>query len=165
MTWLAGQKTTAQRLIDNTPHAISYTALTANSATTTTTEAVALTTGSVTFETGRAYRITLKCLVQSSVATDTVTVRVRKTNVSGDVYVEAPRVYTTFGGGSQATYFDNICTNTTGADITAPLALCFVRTTGTGNVLIAATSTTHVAYVLVEDIGLAADFPSARAIT
>lgn len=164
MTWLAGQKTTAQRLIDNTPHTISYTSLTANTGTTTTTETVALTTASVTFRTGRAYRITLKCLVQSSVAADTVTVRVRKTNLAGTAYIDQVRMYIAAGGGNSPVYFSNICTNASGADITAALVGTYVRASGSGNALIAA-STNNVCYIEVQDIGESGDFSGATAIT
>jgi hypothetical protein len=162
--WLAGQKGTADRLNDNTPHTISYTSLTANTSAVTTTETVGLTTASVTFETGRAYRITLKCLVQSSVAADTVTVRVRKTNTSGTAYIDQVRVSIPAGGANAPVYFQNICTNSTSADVTAALVATYVRASGTGNALIAA-STSNVTYVEVEDIGLAADFSGAMAIT
>lgn len=170
MTWLAGQRLTAQRLIDNTPHTVSYTALTSNVVNSTSpgTETVAVTSGNVTFETGRAYRLKLKTLVQSNAGTlgDQITVRIRKTNVSGAVWVEAPRVLANVSSGSTPCYFENICSNTTGSDITAPLALSFVRTAGGGTTIaIAATSGVHVTYIEVQDIGLAADFPSATALT
>jgi hypothetical protein len=164
MTWQPGQKITAQRLIDNTPHTISYTSLTANTSTVTTTETVGFTSASVTFETGRAYRITLKCLAQSSIAADTVTVRVRKTNTSGTAYIDQVRVSIPAAGANAPVYFQNICTNSTSADVTAALVATYVRASGTGNALIAA-STGNVAYMEVEDIGLAADFSGATAIT
>lgn len=161
----AGVILTPQRLLDNIPRTISYTAITANTAASTGTELVALTTSSITFRAGRAYRITFKGLVQSSVANDQLTVRVRKTNTSGDVYVDSFRLPILTANGNFPFYLANICSNTTSADVSAVLVGTFVRLSGgTGNCLIAATST-HVCYIEVEDIGDAADYPSARAIT
>lgn len=163
MPWRPGQTITPQRLSDNTPHTINYTALTANTANNTGTEAVALTTASITFRAGRAYRVTFKGLAQSSVAADQLTVRVRKTNTSGDVYVDSFRIPIPTAGGNVPFYLANICTNTTSADVSAVLVGTYVRLTGTGNCVLAAT-TTHVCYVEVEDIGDAVDFAGARAI-
>ena len=163
--WLSGMRTTADRLNDYTPRTISYTALTANTATNTGTEAVALTTASVTFRAGRAYRITFKGLVQSSVANDQVTVRVHKTNTAGDIYVDSFRLVVPTAAGNTPFYLANICSNTTAADVSAVLVGTYVRLTGsTGNCLITAT-TTHVCYIEVQDIGDAADFANARPIT
>jgi hypothetical protein len=164
MPWLAGMKITAQRLIDFTPHTVEYQSLTANATAVTTTETVALTTGSVVFETGRAYRFTIKGLYQSSVAADQVQVRIRKTNTSGTTYVDSFRLYCPAAGGNTAFYLSNIGVNTSGADITAVVVGTYVRSAGTGNVLIAA-SATNPAYIEVEDIGDASDFSGATAIT
>ncbi|MGW1324782.1 hypothetical protein ACWD64_19845 [Streptomyces antibioticus] len=164
MAWRPGQRITPQRLLDNTPHTISYTAITANTSTATTTEAVAVTTPSITFRAGRAYRITFKGLAQSSVAADTVTVRVRRTSTSGDIYVDSFRLPIPANATNVPFYLSNICTNGTSSDITVALVGTYVRASGTGNVLLAAT-TTHVCYIEVEDIGEATDFVAARAIT
>lgn len=164
MTWQPGMTITAQRLLDNTPHAISYTAITANTATNTGIEAVALTTSSITFRTGRAYRITLKCLAQSSVAGDTVMLRVRKTDTSGAAFLDQVRMYIPANAANTPVHFSNTLTNTTGSDVTAVLVATYQRASGTGNSLIAA-SANNVGYVLVEDVGEAADYPGAAAIT
>ncbi|WP_405856114.1 hypothetical protein OG407_07195 [Streptomyces sp. NBC_01515] len=162
-TWLSGMRVTADRLNDNTPHTVNYTSITANTPNNTGTEAVALTTASITFRAGRAYRITFKGLAQSSVANDQVTVRVRKTNTSGDVYVDSFRIPIPTAGGNFPFYLANICANTGTSDVTAVLVGTYVRLSGTGNTVLAAT-TTHVCYVEVEDIGDAGDFAGARAI-
>lgn len=164
MALTAGTILTPQKLLDAIPRTISYTAITANTGTSTGTETVALTTASVTFRTGRAYRITFKGLVQSSAAADQVTVRVRKTNTSGDVYIDSFRLVVPTAGGNTPFYLANICANSTSADVSAVLVGTFARIVGSGNSLISATGT-HVCYVEVEEIGDAADFPSARAIT
>ncbi|MFJ9382084.1 hypothetical protein [Streptomyces sp. NPDC101455] len=162
--WLSGMRTTADRLNDNTPHTVSYTSITANTATNTGTEAVALTTASITFRAGRAYRVTFKGLVQSSTAADQVTVRVRKTNTSGDVYLDSFRLVVPTAGGNTPFYLANICANSTASDVSAVLVGTYARVSGAGNALISAT-TTHVCYIEVEEIGDAVDFAGARAIT
>jgi hypothetical protein len=162
--WLAGNKGTAQRLNDNSFFTLTYASIAANATAGTTTELVAITTASVTMRNGRAYRMTFKGLVQSSIAADTVTVRIRKTNISGTVYLDSMRIYIPVAAANAPIYFSNICTNTSGADVTAVLVGTYIRASGTGNVLVAA-SATHVAFVHVEDVGLATDYSGATAIT
>ncbi|NEB00633.1 hypothetical protein [Streptomyces sp. SID13726] len=161
---LAGMRATADRINDAHPRTIAYQAITANTSSATA-ETVWVTTGAVTFRAGRAYRMTLKALIQGNSA-DKATLRVRKTNASGSVYLD------TFHQGIQVTssntliYVSNICVNTTGADVTATaLVGTFQRSSGSAASVLVAASATHVAYVQVEDIGIAADFPSATAIT
>lgn len=160
----AGSILTPQRLLDNIPRTISYTANTANTSTATGTELVAITTSSVTFRAGRAYRVIFKGLAQSSAAGDTVTVRVRKTNTSGSIYLDSFRLYVAVAATNTPFYLGNICTNTTSADVSAVLVGTYVRVGGSGNVLLAATGT-HVSYIEVQDIGDATDYANATAIT
>lgn len=162
--WLAGQDITVDRLNDNHPRTISYTGITANTATTTTTEVIAITSSSMTMRNNRAFRCTAKALIQSSVAADTMTIRIRRTNVSGATILDTQRIYAPVASANVLCYAQNIFTNTTGADITDVLVLNYFRASGTGNVLVAA-SGAQVAYIEVEDIGVAADYPSATAIT
>jgi hypothetical protein len=163
--FLAGQRLTADVLNNNTQRIIEYAPITANSATTTTTEIVTITSDSVTFRTLRAYRITLRALAQSGTSGDTVVFRVRKTNVTGDIYLDSHRIYIGIGGAVNFPYHDaQICANFTGADVSAALVATVVRGSGAGNAFMAA-SATHVSYLQVEDIGSSADFTSARAIT
>ncbi|MGW2511264.1 hypothetical protein ACWC0A_17895 [Streptomyces scopuliridis] len=166
MAWLPGQRITAQRLRDNHPRPVSYDAITSNSSSTTTTEIVALTSTPVTFRTGRAYRISLKCAVQTSVAADRVTVRLRKLNSTGAVYVEIPHVVipaTT--PANQLAESSVLASNDTGTDITTALALTIVRNAGSGNVLITGSSAAFVGHIMVEDYGPSGDFPNSRPIT
>ncbi|MFE3854607.1 hypothetical protein ACFXPN_26195 [Streptomyces griseorubiginosus] len=160
----AGQRVTADMLSFRPPYTVAYAPLAANTSTTTTTEAVAITTPSITFKNGRAYRITLKCLAQSSVSGDTVTLRVRKTDTSGTAYLDQLRKYIPANGANTPEHFSNIATNTTGSDVTAVLVATYQRASGTGNALIAA-SANNIAYVLVEDVGPAGDYSSAQAIS
>lgn len=163
--WVAGEDITADKLNDNSHFLVEYQAIAANTATTTTTETIAITSGAVTFRNNRAYRITAKALIQSTVAGDTTTIRVRKTNISGTTYLDSQRIPAIVGGANALFFAQNICTNTTGADVTASaVVLNYLRASGTGNVLVAATSG-QVAYLSIEDVGPAADYPSATAIT
>lgn len=163
--WLAGQEVTSDRLNNNTTFTVLYAGITANTATTTTVEAVAITGGSITLRSNRAYRFTAKALIQSSVAADTVTIRIRKTDVSGTTYLDTQRIYIPVAGSNVLCCAENICTNTTGADVVASaIVLDYFRASGTGNVLVAG-SASQVAYVHVEDIGVATDYPNATAIT
>jgi len=162
--WLAGQDVTVDRLNDNHPRTIAYAGITANTATTTTVEVVAITTPTFTMRNNRAFRCTAKALINSSVAADSSTIRIRRTNVSGATLLDTQRIYNVIATANSLCYAQNIFTNTTGSDITDVLVLDYLRASGTGNVLIAA-SAGQVAYIEVEDIGVASDFPSATAIT
>lgn len=162
--WLAGQRATAQRLNDNAPFTLSYTSIAANTAAGTTTELVAITTASMTLRNNRAYRMTFKGLVQSTVAADTVTVRIRKGSAAGALYLDTMRIYVPSASANAPVLFSNILTNTSGADVTAALVGTYIRASGTGNVLVAATGT-QAAYLHVEDIGTASDHSGAVAIS
>ncbi|MFJ9214221.1 hypothetical protein [Streptomyces sp. NPDC102264] len=165
MAWQPGQRITAQRLRDNAPWTVSYTAIATNGSTTTTTEILVTSSPTVTFRTGRAYRIALKCAVQSSAASDRVTVRLRKLNSTGIVFVEVPHVVLPAASTNQLAESAVIASNDTGADITTSIALTIVRVSGTGTVLIAGSSAAFVGHILIEDYGSSADFPNSRAIT
>lgn len=160
----AGQRITADMISYRSPYTVVWAAISANTAGATA-ETVWVTTPAVTFENGRAYRVTVKALIQGSSA-DKVGLRVRKTDASGAVYLDTFHQNVAVTGSNTLVYASNICVNTTGADVTATaLVGTFQRTSGSaGNVLVAATST-HVAFVWVEDVGPASDYINATAIT
>jgi hypothetical protein len=161
--WNAQVYTPLTYLYNYASQVVSYTSITANTATTTSTEAVAITTPPVTFRAGRAYRITYKGLGAGPVTGDNGQFRVRKTNTSGTAYIDSFRI-PLFAGNGMFT-LQNICANATGTDITAALVGTYAIVTGsTGNVSVAA-STNNVAFILVEDMGLASNFTGATAIT
>lgn len=160
--WLAQVYNPINWLYNNTPQVVSYTAINANTATTTTTEAVAITTPSITFTNGHAYRITYKGLGGGSVNGDQGQFRVRKTNLSGTAWIDGFGQYM-FNGNTMFN-LQNICANNTGADVTAALVGTYVRAAGSGNVAVNA-STNNVAYILVEDMGPSSNFTGATAIT
>jgi len=143
---------------------VSYTPITSNTGTVTTTETIAIDTPAMTFVTGRAYRITAKGLVQSSISGDVVRVRVRQTGLGGALlYDSHGGLAITANNGNTAFYQGNIVRNDTGSDITDDIVLTYVRQSGTGNALIAATAT-QPAYLDVEDIGASSSFANATAL-
>lgn len=162
--FLAGQRITAAALNNAFVHTIEYDAITTATGTVTTVETVYITTASVTLVNGRAYKLTLDARVKSSVTGDTVQLRVRRTNISGTVLADSFRVYLDASGidSDQASRI-RFAANTTGADITGVLVATYVRASGTGNVSVDASGTTP-AYLQVDDVGLAADYPGATAI-
>lgn len=160
---LAGQRASADRLNYAHPFVVEYQAITSNTGSATS-ETVWVTTASVTFKSGRAYRITAKALIQGNTA-DKATLRVRKTNTSGSVYLDTFHQGIQVTGSNTLIYAANICANNSGADVTAALVGTFTRSSGSAASVLIAASSTHVAYVLVEDVGESSDFPSATAIT
>lgn len=142
-----------------------FTAITANAATITTTETVGITSGSVGFLTGRTYRATVRAWVQSSVTGDAIQTRLRKTNAAGQQLFDTFRTAVITGANTQSSVsYEAIFKNTSGATVTAALAVTYVRALGTGNVFMGANAT-NPSWIQIEDIGPAADYPSVNAIT
>ncbi|MFB7592303.1 hypothetical protein [Streptomyces sp. NPDC056169] len=144
----------------------SFTGLQTSTSTTTTTEIAAITTPSLTFTAGRAYRITYHGLLLSSVANDIVRCRVWRGSIggSGVSLVDSINSYQ-IPVANQHVLMDmsQVVTNTTASNITAVLIGTVLRTTGTGNVQLVANAS-NPAWIDVQDIGLATDYPSARAV-
>lgn len=163
---LAGQAITSARDNDNSQRTIGYTAITANSAASaSTTEVIAITTPTLLFRNARAFRISMKARMLINVANDQGEFGVRKTSA-----VTNPKLMDSFrfsgaGAGTYGFYFQTIVTNTSGADSSVPLVMTYFRVTGsTGNVIISA-SVADPSYLMVEDIGLASDYPGATSLT
>lgn len=128
-------------------------------------ETIALTLGGLTFATGRAYKLTVKGLVTSTIANDRAQVRLRRTNLAGTVYIDSMSSFVIPAINANVAFdLSVIATNTTGADITgATLVLSYARNAGTGNINFTADAS-NPGYIRVEDVGLAASFTLARAI-
>lgn len=140
---------------------VDYTPITANTATTTTTETIAVDTPPMTFVDGRAYRIVAKGLINSTVAGDVARIRVRQTGLGGMLILDSHHgLLINVNSGNTAFYLGDIVVNNTGADITDDLVMTYARHSGTGNILVAA-SATQPAYIDVTDIGLATSFVNA----
>ncbi|MFC8008649.1 phage tail protein [Streptomyces cinereoruber] len=143
-----------------------FQAIQTNTATTTTTEIAAITTPTLVFEAGRAYRISYHGLLLSTVANDIVRCRIWRGSigVGGVSLVDTINAYP-IPLANQHVLMDTaqVVTNTTGSNISAVLIGTVLRTAGTGNVQIVANAN-NPAWLHVEDIGLATDYPSARAV-
>ncbi|MFE1923393.1 hypothetical protein ACFW91_12580 [Streptomyces asoensis] len=127
------------------------------------TETAVITTGSITFKTGRAYRVSLWGL-HSAASASFALYRIRKNTVSGTIYKDQIRVNNLQASSANAAVsIQTILTNTTGSDVTA--ALCWTGTQGgVAQTWTLAASSSNVAYLLVEDCGSADDY-TGQAIT
>ncbi|MFB6977679.1 hypothetical protein [Streptomyces scopuliridis] len=128
------------------------------------TEAVALTQTGVALKSGRAYRVQVRGLAQAATAAAGVRVRVRKTNTSGAVWLDTFTVATPAANTNVQYVNQQVVTNTTGATITTDLVMTWVTATGGGNSFLNAGAGLYTAFE-VTDIGAAANFPGAQAIT
>ncbi|MGW2795185.1 hypothetical protein ACWC9H_35410 [Streptomyces sp. NPDC001251] len=129
-----------------------------------TAEAVVMSKTGVVFQAGRAYRITLRNGMTSTVAGDRPQYRVRKQGLGGALYLDTAigGVIAAAGLNQQSTC-ENIVINPNTFDSTQTLAVTAARQAGTGNISFVA-STGSPGYFLVEDIGDATAFPNAPAI-
>ncbi|MEH0586806.1 hypothetical protein QA942_23050 [Streptomyces sp. B21-106] len=121
------------------------------------TETAVITTGSITFKTGRAYRVSLWGL-HSAASSSYAQYRIRKNTVSGTIYKDQIRVNNLQSSTANAVVsVQTILTNTTGSDVTA--ALCWTGTQGgVAQTWTLAASSSNVAYLLVEDCGSADNY-------
>ncbi|MFF8840576.1 hypothetical protein [Streptomyces sp. NPDC015130] len=143
-----------------------FTAIQTDSASTTTAEIATITTPSITFETGRAYRITYHGLLLSTVANDIARCRVWRGSIGGAGVSLVDSINThQIPVANQHVLMDMAqdVINTTGSNISAVLIGTVLRNAGTGNVKIVANAS-NPAWIEVQDIGLASDYPLARAV-
>lgn len=168
MTWLAGQVVTAQRLIDNSQRIVDYATTTSNVAGITTTEMAVVTGNTVTFRSGRAYRVTIRGLVTSSGTTSTgARFRLRKGSVSGTVIREwwDVAVSTVTAGRNVAVDLSTVISNATGADITTALVVGCLRDWGTTDSLTVSATAGTPTSLMVEDLDSATNVPGAQALS
>jgi hypothetical protein len=167
MTWQAGQTITVQTLLDNTPHTITngYAANVATSpASGVTAETIYLTTGTMTFRNGRAYRITLSTLLMGT-QPDTGRIFLKRANIIGSVLFDTQAIAVPRSGSTGRVTFTNNASNSTGSDITDICVATIQRLSGTAGTFTLPASTTSPSYVHIEDIGPATDYPNASPIT
>ncbi|KPI15653.1 hypothetical protein OK074_2098 [Actinobacteria bacterium OK074] len=121
------------------------------------TETAIITTGSITFKTGRAYRISIWAL-HNAANESYALYRIRKGTVTGTVYKDQIRINNLQGSAANTPVsFQTIFTNTTGSDIAT--ALCWTGIQGgVAQTWAVVASTANVAYLLVEDCGSADDY-------
>ena len=169
MAILAGLRLTAQVWADNVPHTITggYAATTTATSTpsgTPTQETVYLISSSMTLRNGRAYRVTVSTLVTGT-SPDTARMWVRRTSLTGAVLLDTQRVPMPLSGSNGRVTWVNIATNQTGGDLTGVLVATIARSSGTAGVVGSNASSTSPSYLQVEDVGAAADYPTATSIT
>lgn len=137
----------------------SQVSITANITGITTTEVVVMTLPSMTYKDGRAYRVTLWGLQQSTTAATYFLHRLRKgsASTSGTIYkdqMRVPVINAASTNGPVSLTFELV--NNTGADITTAVTWTTSCAAGTG---IFAASAGNVAHATVEDVGLASAWP------
>lgn len=118
---------------------------------------VYLTTAPISFLPGRAYRIVVKGHAVSSVAGDSVRIRVFKNSVSILDSFGALEIHS--AAGSSGFHYETIVRNLTSNVVTGPLELTYARNTGTGNVFIGG-SAQNPSYVRTHDVGPADAYPN-----
>lgn len=137
----------------------SQVSITANVTGISTTEIVLMTIPSMTFKNGRAYRVTLWGLAQSTTASTYFLYRLRAGSASttGTIYKDQMRVpvLSTASTNSAVSLVFTLA-NVSGADITTAVTWTASVAAGTG---IFAASAGNVAQATVEDIGLASQWP------
>lgn len=141
-----------------------YQAIVANTGTVTTTETVGITSSSVTFEDGRAYKVHVHGLLQSSIAADRARSRTRRTNAAGTILMDTMDTVVIPANNTNVIFdYSQVVVNNSGSDITDVLVVTYHRIAGTGNVRIAADAT-NPAWIEIKDVGLASDYLNARAL-
>ena len=147
------------------PYTVNYTAINANTPSSpVTNETVWVTTPSITFRPGRAYRLTVKGLLTPNAASSEGRIRVRQTNLSGTTLFDSFRITTPSSSSNYGFEYSNVFINSGTIASGTALVGTVGRDSGTASYQVSA-SATHVAYLLVEDVGPAADFPGATAIS
>ncbi|MEU3599898.1 hypothetical protein ABZ714_14400 [Streptomyces sp. NPDC006798] len=143
---------------------LSYVNSQANSGTATTTEMVHVTTPTIVFQPGRAYRITYHYQGQSTVGGDTLGFRIRKSNTSGNSLFDSLRSHK----GTNANDIVNgessqIIYNSSGSNVSSTIVGTVYRSLGTGTINGFANAANPV-WLMVEDIGVSSDFPGIKAL-
>lgn len=133
------------------------------------TDIAVMSTPSITFENGRAYSIEVVMLVQSNTASTTANgfrVRIRKTNAAGTMYADWRMVeYTGAANQWDPFYGKRVVVRTAGSNLSTVICATLSRSSVGAATLNLFADTTDVAYVRVEDIGLASDYSGAFALT
>jgi hypothetical protein len=123
-----------------------------------TTETVVMTAPSMTYRNGRAYRVKVWGLQQSTTASTWFLYRLRKgsNTIVGTVYKDQMRLPVLSSASTNgAVVLDVVLVNTSGADITTAITLTATCNAGTGTF---AASAGNRAHITVEDVGLSADW-------
>ncbi|MFE4691759.1 hypothetical protein ACFRH6_17070 [Streptomyces sp. NPDC056749] len=160
----AGQRLIASVENARAPFTVNYTSISANTPTTpVTNETAYITTPSIVFRAGRAYRITIKGLLTPTAASSEGRIRVRRDTVNGGTLYDSFRITTPSSGANYGFEFSNLIVNSGTSAVSAVLVGTVGRDSGTATYNVASSST-HVAYLHTEDFGPAADFPGATTL-
>lgn len=142
-----------------------FQAITASSGGVTVTESIAYSSSTVSFRDQRAYRVSIKGYVQSNTANDTVRLRIRKNSTAGQqLYDSFTGLIVTAANVQTAYNAEIIIRNVSGATITDFLVVTYLRGSGAGTVFVGANAT-NPAWIRIEDIGPASQYPAVNAIT
>lgn len=160
---------------DHAPKLVAYEAITASAtATSSSTAVAAITTDPLTFNDGRAYRISYRGGLTSNNLGQQGTVLVTKGTAAGSSILNSQRIMAASGqAGTVGFYFENVVANQSGTDVTTVLVGTYQMTfqvntapgggAQTGTVAIFGSATTP-AYLEIVDIGPASDYPGATAL-
>jgi hypothetical protein len=133
-----------------------------------TTETTVIDTGAINWPDGRAYAIEVELYGLSSVAGDQIQIRIRRnTNVGTTWHDYFAAIYCSNAGGTnnRPFYAKKIVVRSAGATLSnTGVVVTGTRFSGTGT-LAFNQSSSNQPYVCVTDIGAAADYPNAMAIT
>jgi hypothetical protein len=122
------------------------------------TETALLTTGSINFENGRAYEVSVWGLA-SAAADSYALLKLRKGTVAGTIYKDQMRVNNLQASSSNAAVsLQFILTNTTGSDISTAVVLTGIQG-AVAQTWTWAASAGNVTHITVKDIGLASQWP------
>jgi hypothetical protein len=127
-------------------------------------ETIVITTPSLTFKAGRAYRCTMVGRLTSSSGGDTGQIKVKQTDTSGVVIIDSYRIpLTSTNVSSPLQTFKQFFVNSSGADITSVIVVTLQRATGTGDITLKSTAGSY-SYIEIEDVGLSSDSSYATAV-
>ncbi|MFJ4837183.1 hypothetical protein [Streptomyces sp. NPDC088746] len=161
---LAGERLIASVENAKAPFTVDYTCITANTpGSPVSAETAWVTTPTITFKAGRAYRLTIKGLITASATGSEGRIRVRRDTVAGATLFDSFRI-TTPNATNYGFEFSNVFLNGGASNISATLVGTVSRDSGAANFHVAATPAANPAYLLTEDFGPASDFPGATAL-
>ncbi|WP_406462947.1 hypothetical protein OHB07_16125 [Streptomyces sp. NBC_00111] len=162
---LAGERLIASVENARAPFAVDYTCITTNTpASPVSAETVWVTTPTITFRAGRAYRLTIKGLITVSATGSEGRIRVRRATVTGTTLFDSFRISTP-NAANYGFEFSNVFLNSGASDIAVALVGTIARDSGAANYHVSATPAASPAYLLTEDFGPVADFPAATSLT
>ncbi len=133
------------------PRVVAFGVITANTSNVTV-ETVALTLGQASYQTGRAYRGTIKGLIACVTSGDEAAVRARRgTTTAGQAFLDTFAIRGLNNTNNYPFFFQGYFTPT--SNFTDSFCMTIGPALGGGGVRIAASATQHVGYFAIEDMG------------